>query len=505
MTGKKIAMFTPELYGVAMVGGLAMAVSGLTKALRMKGWDAQVIMPAYHSSTEGGKFLGKKFQIEHGISIDTQTIDGIPVHTVTGIDFGQIDTYGHKAIASYIEDAAYRKEVARGFITASLFSKAMPEVLGLLEREFDWVPDLIHLHEWQTASASYDLKADERFKDIPLVVTSHNPNYIGKVPFLPNNSLNIEEDLHAKSPVLGRNKVAIQVGDELFTSLLELGVFYADKATSVSAAYVQKLLSGAVPIDGRVLRRMKEKDLVGILNGLDTSLMNPSTDPFITQFDPKDMESVAYGKGSNKLRLHEKYHLSHDHQAVQITMMERLVVPKGIDLVEKIIPEIEKMGDVRLLIVGETYDDSLRARLAGLKTVNVKAVPYFAGPADQHLVLAGSDAILKPSKEEPCGYTHLEGMAFGAVPITTLVDGLEETMNPFVPGKGTGYGFPIKKLTPSSILSAINEVRNCFKNREGRRIASANALAENFAWDGPRDSVGKYSALYESLLASKTG
>lgn len=500
MEGKKVAIVTPEYYGLAMAGGLGMAVHGLAQALQKQGMDVSVIMPAYYGDKPFVNYMAKNLE---GFNVDFSEVDGIKIRTVEGLKIGEPIASG--PLAPYISDSVYRIESVRAFTAASVFGAAIPVVLQKIEAESNWVPDIIHLHEWQTAPAVFELRNNDKFKKTPVVMTIHNANYIGAVPSPKNLHDYFLKGLIEDSGISKAMTVVIQRDGDYFASLLEMGVHYSDTVTTVSQSYTKEILDGSAGIEKGLERRIKEKSsegaLVGILNGIDYELMNPKKDPHIIPFDPDDLESVAYGKGLNKLRLTQFLnntkggHLEPDSRTMHISMMSRLVKEKGIDMVLGALGMLEKVGGIQLLIVGEAYDNNMRREVDYLRKGNLIGCSHFVGPQVQHLILAGSDAMLVPSLSEPCGLVPMEGMRYGALPITTAVGGMRDTIIPFY--EKEGYGFCIEERSAKGIVSAIIRAREVFNDKQQWRVAVKNALTRDFSWD---HAVGNYIELYERLL-----
>ena len=187
-------------------------------------------------------------------------------------------------------------------------------------------------------------------------------------------------------------------------------------------------------------------------------------------------------------------------------MMCRLAEQKSIYEVLNIVDQISKSENAQLLIIGnpadinvaQKVDDSYYSRLE-----NVFIHRTFAQPKLQHRVLAASDAILQPSKWGPCGYTQLEGMVYGAVPIVTNIGGHRNTVVPFNSENLSGYGITIEKPTSELILKSIQRAAELFQDKGMWKVAVMNAVNEDFTWSGKRDSVGNYISLYERIAEKR--
>lgn len=521
MTVERVAMVSPEFYGAAMVGGLGMAVHGLAKALKGKGVDVRVLIPNYTCSVyDYEKFFGPHVrglrdnfatQDPKPILSKSLTIDGIDVRIVTGIDTQGIYTYQNSELRPTITDAAYKRSTKAGFLVAKAFSAFAASGLQQMAEEEEWVPDVIHLHEWQSALVAHEKDTFELLRPVPVVLTTHNAHYIGEVPFEVERSTGeerVDHDIDRRLPQLRQFVAALSLGDEYFSSLLEAGAFFGDAVNTVSTTYARNVLEGRTDTNRRVVNRLKgkaEEGLVGILNGIDVELMNPEKDPWINKFNAGDMESVAYGKGLNKLKLRSLVGgFQDDADSMYVTFLSRMAKQKGIVEILGAVKALQEIPGIRLFIIGEPESAEIRQAAENVRKSSsiLSGCFYFAKPEQQHIALAGSDAILLPSCYEPCGLVPLEGMRYGAVPITSRVDGLCDTMVPF--DGENGYSIPVKQVTGKGIVRALNEASDLFKNKEKWRVAVRNALDADFSWSGVNDGVGKYLALYEKARQSKT-
>ena len=481
---QRVGIVTPEYYGRILAGGLGMAVHGLVHALHKKGIDVRVITAVdknYHAADFWKEDVGTR---QNFYKVSTSEDNGIPIYQIHGINLG--------AIYQYLDawGSVHRAQASEAIIAARNFSAAAAQVIE--KNPEGWLPDIIDLHEWHSAATAVDAKLNNKLSKIPVITNTHNASYIGPVP-----QYEPSPQIYYSKFVLPESQTALQVGSHLFKSLLEMGFHFSDGATTVSETYAKEILTGKAPVDQRLKEVMRKKGLEGILNGLNTELFDPKTDPHIVQYDASDAQSAGYGKAANKLSLHQKFGFKPQQGVLQLAMMGRLVDQKGIDLVEKVLDEIGRMQNIYLLIVGEPgYGNEYRfAQLANNAPENVRIHPKFAGPELQHLVHAGSDAVLMPSRYEPCGQVQMEAMRYGTLVIANPVGGLKETVKQF-DGK-SGNGILMRRLAPDEILRAVSDLHDLYKNQPAWIRAVMNAAREDFSWDGPRNSVGKHIAAYE--------
>lgn len=507
---ERVVIVSTEAQGYAMVGGLAVFTTGLAKYLRKAGIDARIICPSYREpySPEmlNEELLKGAKEVSKGLS-KTEMGD-IPVYPLrTDMALAAYGCYtGASDMSTLYEYDASTDP--RSFGDTLLFASHVIDALKKIEEAEDWKPDIVHLNDWPTAFAAPGLQKAE----VPVLYTIHNGRYIGRVP----SSIGVETRSRIsssdyrypdeiKSRILAGMGPCIRIGDDIFLSLSEVGINYADGLNTVSQTYAQELLDAEKhEIDNRSRRLLEQQGgLHGILNGIDGEVMNPRTDELLMmQYDPSDISSVAFGKAVNKTYLQRAFGLRNE-EVLLVSMIGRLAEQKGIQEVLRALDELTKMKGVQLLVAGQSDDYEIKKALSYRQfPEHISVVDKFIGPRLQHLIYAGSDAILMPSKYEPCGYPQMEGMAFGAFPIATAVGGLKDTVQQF--DGEHGNGIVMQECSVVAIVRGIQEAKKLHSARDGRHRIVANALASDFRWDRPNDpSVAKYIALYDQLIAGK--
>ncbi|MDP2925303.1 MAG: glycogen/starch synthase [Nanoarchaeota archaeon] len=515
---KKVLMVTPEFYGDTMVGGLAMAVSGLSNSLMQLGMDVAVMMPCYAKSGEAETYTREPFATKGGLVVHETEVNGIKIYKVSGINPGLIEPQKGSVQQKQesvefdfqyvpdINDSAhtgiYSSHMDKKRFHALLrFANAVPRAM----EKANLKPDVIHLHEWTSASASFFLRNlwYPQTNKIPVVLTTHNANYSGTIPDMNETPEDMQNRFAHLNHILGSH---ISAGNRVFTSLLELGSEYSDFLTTVSPTEAQEILAGREGINPRVLEVFKRKGLEGILNGLDPDVFNPINDELIERFNPQNPDEVSEAKKANKRRFttlySEKYktrrrQVNLDPDKMWITMMCRLTNQKGIYQTVYALRERFGINTAQLLIIGDPLNSDVKAHVESLGR-SVFTHTCFAKPELQHLALAASDAILQPSRYEPFGYTQIEGMAYGALPIVTDVGGHHDTIQ-FYNGDN-GYGFKIQDLSTKSINNAINNAEQAYQNQGLWKELIQRAVKEDFTWLGPRGSAKKYLSHYMRLI-----
>ncbi|MQT11767.1 glycogen synthase GlgA [Segnochrobactrum spirostomi] len=351
-------------------------------------------------------------------------------------------------------------------------------------------PHVVHAHDWQaglTAAYIYYGGAADR---VATVMTVHNLAFQGKFPaeILPSIGL----PPHAFS--LG--------GVEFYGSVgyLKAGLLLSDRITTVSPTYALEITTpdGGMGLDG--LLRAKANALVGIVNGIDTSVWNPATDPLIeASFDAKSMK----GRAINKAVLQRAFGIDVDPSRPLFGLVSRLSWQKGPDLLLESASALIAAGG-QLVVLGSgdhTFENAFRGLVAAHPDRIGVVVGYDEALA--HRVQAGSDVILVPSRFEPCGLTQLCALRYGALPLVARVGGLADTVidaNEAALAAGVATGFQFAPTTADMLQRALARVAALWDDRERWGRMQKNAMTMDVSWAGP---AARYAALYREVLAER--
>ncbi|MDR2394065.1 MAG: glycogen synthase [Treponema sp.] len=494
----KILMATSEAVPFAKTGGLADAVSALSLALAQEGHEVRIILPRYYpinrsnlQHLEGalGVHTGGR---EEWSAVYTAPLPGAPAKNpvpVYFIDherfFGRDGIYGVPSEPDFLDNP-------RRF---TFFSRAVFQLC----RKLDWYPDVIHAHDWPLALVPVFLKYGERIGGLAKtvsVLTIHNLGYQG---------------IYHKDNYYYTNldwQVFYEAGfdDWNMMNLLKAGINTADKLNTVSPNYAVETQTQAYGFRLDGVLRYRAADYRGILNGIDTAVWNPKTDRYIPQpYSIKDMQ----GKLKAKEALQKEFKLPLEPDVPIIGMVTRLTEQKGVG--ELFGPAYGSAWSIcqdmalQMVLIGsgdpwcENEIKSLSYRLANFKA----HIGY--SEAASHLIEAGSDFFLMPSRYEPCGLNQMYSLAYGTLPIVRNTGGLADTVENFNQDTGAGTGFMFNDLTPQAIYNTIGwavwAYYNCRAQVEAMRI---QGMKQDFSW---KKSAEQYSALYAQALAqaAKTG
>ncbi len=279
---------------------------------------------------------------------------------------------------------------------------------------------------------------------------------------------------------------------------MKAGLQFSDRITTVSPSYAAEIMTpeAGMGLDG--LLRARASDVVGILNGVDESVWNPTSDNRIAaRYDQSSLSLRA----KNKTELQQRFGLRGDPRSFLIGVVSRLSWQKGLDLLLEALPEVARAnGQLALLGAG---DKPLEQGFVEAARENPGEVGVKIGFDEDiaHLMQAGADVILVPSRFEPCGLTQLYALRYGAVPVVTRVGGLGDTIidaNEMALRAGVATGFTFSPVTVDELVATLHRARNLFTDKERWRQLQGNGMRTDVSWRHP---ARRYAELYRGLLA----
>ena len=487
----RILYATSEVVPFSKTGGLADVAGALPEALAQMGHDVRVISPFY-----AALFHREHLTVPHNGKSVTLNFNGIPQsfklrrpatpHGKAQQFFVEHPNY-YARTGLYVE-AGSGKEYPDNDVRFAFFSRGILELLAVS----DWVPDIIHLNDWQTALAAAYLRV--KAPEVPslqatrTILTAHNMAYQGVFPLGRFAFLDFEESL---AEPMGPFEYFGQI------NFLKAGIVYADKITTVSPTYAREIQS--VPEIGAGLEgllRQRSADLSGILNGIDTDIWNPSTDKLITKtFNASSLS----GKAVNKRALCDQCGFGADRaDRPLVGMITRLAEQKGLDLIAEAAEAIFAL-DVNLVLLG-TGDPKLQKLFTEWNEKypgRFKAFLTFDN-ALAHLIEAGSDIFLMPSRYEPCGLNQMYSLRYGTVPVVRATGGLADTVSDADSHPDSGNGFSFTDYNVDAMLDALK--RALLAKGDARRWEAIikRGMATDFSW---ANAASTYESLYHTTLA----
>ena len=479
---KKILFAASEGVPFIKTGGLADVVGSLPKCIDKQYFDVRVIIPRYVCMKQEWK--DKMQYVRHFyMDFDWKNVYvGLLEAEVEGVHYYFIDNeYYFNGSKVYSDDQKWEIERYAFFCKAVL--SALP-VLGFR-------PDVIHCHDWQTGLIPVYLK--ERFQEgdfyrgIKSVITIHNLKFQGKWDTKTVRGITGLPEFYFTPDKLEAYKDA---------NLLKGGIVYSDAVTTVSNTYAEEIKTPfyGEGLDG--LLRARQRDLRGIVNGIDYTEFNPETDPYIV----KQYNAVNFRKEKvkNKRALQQELGLCQDDRKMMIGVVSRLTDQKGFDLIAYVMDELCQ-DDIQLVVLGtgeERYENMFR-HFDWKYGDKVSANIYYSD-ALSHKIYAACDAFLMPSLFEPCGLSQLMALRYGTIPIVRETGGLKDTVQAYNEYEGTGTGFSFTNYNAHEMLNAIRYAEQIYydRKREWNKMVD-RAMAADFSW---HVSARKYQEMYDWLI-----
>jgi len=480
----KVLFVASEGVPFAKTGGLADVVGTLPSALQSMGVEVKVLLP-YYGAVKQGKVPTVR------VVENLEVMLPEPLNLAFDLMAPASPDYPFWFVARdefYERSQLYGTPKGDYFDNLERFAFFSATVLPVC-REMGFKPDLIHCHDWQSSLVPVYLKNHwawgELMAGTKTVLTIHNLAYQGLFP-------------RNKFPRLGLDRSLFNIdGLEYYDqiNLLKGGIIFSDAITTVSPSYAQEIQTPefGYGLDG-VLRSRAAK-LHGILNGVDYRDWSPESDQLLTtNFSPADLP----GKAANKAALMESFGLSKKMaKAPILAMISRLADQKGFDLVAQVLPQLMTQ-EVMVVILGtgeERYHRWLAAEAPKYKGKLGVLVAFDNKLA--HLIEAGADMFLMPSRFEPCGLNQIYSMKYGTIPIVRATGGLADTVTPVGSPTEPGTGFVFSDYTPEAFLKAIHTALDAFKDQKLWARVMQNAMSQDFSWN---KSAQAYLELYQQLV-----
>lgn len=480
----KILFAASEAVPFIKTGGLADVTGSLPKYFNRENVDVRVILPKYICMDEQWKeqlqflchfYVNLSWRRQY-VGIFQTKRDGITYYFVDN-EFYFAGNAPYNNIHEDVEKFAY-------------FSKAVIEALPYL----DYCPDVIHCHDWQTGLIPVYLRtlygSDRYYSGIKTVFSIHNLKFQGRWT------------LPAVMDITGL-PAQVFTADKLESygeaNYLKGGVVYADAVTTVSPTYAKEITTqeGGEGLDG--LMNARQKDLYGILNGIDYAEYNPETDVYLTNhFNDKNYHIE---KARNKAKLQQDMGLPMDKGVFLVGMVSRMTEQKGFDLIAYILDELLATEKIQLVVVGtgeERYESMLRyfaEKYPDKMRVNVGYAEKMS-----HQIYGSCDAFLMPSLFEPCGLSQLMSLRYGTVPIVRETGGLKDTVEAYNEYENTGTGFSFANYNAHEMLAALRyAMKVYYTDKKAWRGLVTRGMQQDFSWEA---SAGEYEKLYEKLCGS---
>ena len=479
---RSIAFIGSECHPFVKTGGLGDVMYALPRQLVKLNCDVRVILPRYACIPQ--KFQEKMeyrgaFYMDLGNTGRNYYV-GIMEYVCDGVVYDFIDNQ------EFFSSGNPYTNLVDDIPKYCFFSKAALAALNYL----NWIPDIVHCHDWQAGLVPVYLRT--LFKDSPVgharsILTIHNLRFQGiyNIP-----TIKYWSGLPNEVFQMGALKDGYQDAN-----MLKGGIAYADRVTTVSGTYAGEIQTAEYGehLEGHL--RYHSGKLRGIVNGIDYDMWNPATDPALAEH--YDLGNVLEHKMANKLALQKELGLEQNTDKFVIGLISRLTNQKGLDLVSSIIPQVLD-GNTQVVVLGtgdREYEDTFRYYESIHRGTFCACIQY--DEARAHRIYAGADALLVPSRFEPCGLTQLNAMHYGTLPIVRETGGLKDTVEPYNTFTGDGNGFTFDRYDAGLLLDAINRAKTLyFTNRYHWDEVVQRDMAKDVSWE---NSARQYKDLYLEL------
>ncbi len=479
---RSVAFIGSECHPFVKTGGLGDVMYALPRELARLNCDVRVILPRYAcipQEYQDKMVYRGEFYMDLGNTGRNYYV-GIMEYVNDGVVYDFIDNQ------EFFSSGNPYLNLVDDIPRYCFFSKAALAALNYM----NWIPDIVHCHDWQAALVPVYLRT--LFKDSPVghaksILTIHNLRFQGvyNIPTI---------KYWSGLPDSVFNMGALQQ-DYVEANMLKGGLAYADRITTVSGTYAYEIQT---PEYGERLEdhlRYHNWKLRGIVNGIDYEMWNPETDPALAE--NYGLGNVLEHKMANKRALQRELGLEEDESKFVIGLISRLTNQKGLDLVSSIIPQVLD-GNTQVIVLGtgdKQYEDTFRYYEGAYHGTFSACIQY--DEARAHRIYAGSDALLVPSRFEPCGLTQLNAMHYGTLPIVRETGGLKDTVEPYNNFTGDGNGFTFDRYDAGLLLDAINRAKTVyFTNRYHWDEVVQRDMAKDVSWT---NSAWQYRNLYLEL------
>ena len=480
----RVLFATSECAPLVKTGGLGDVSAALPAALVALGVDARILLPGYRQvlaqlprCREIARFAPSA-DLPAARLLQVPDAPGVPLYVLDCPQFFDRPggPYQNEAGSDWSDNA----------LRFGLLSRAAA-LLGSAASPLDWRPQVIHCNEWQTGLVPAYLRYAAGARAATLL-TIHNLAFQGI--FEPALVAALDLPAHSFGPD------GVEYYGKL--SFLKAGLQLADAITTVSPRYALEIQGEALGFGLHGLLSARKDRLYGILNGVDTALWNPATDPLIAN---RYGAGTLAAKAGNKLALQQRLGLAATHDLPLFVVVSRLTEQKGLDWLLEIAPQLLALP-AQLAVLGGG-DAELERGFVALARRHPQAVSATIGFDENlaHLLEAGGDAFLMPSRFEPCGMNQMYSQRYGTPPVVRATGGLADTVvdcSPAALADGSASGFAFNEPSADALLAAVVRAADAWRDDATWRALQRNGMARDFGWDA---SARRYAEIYARLAA----
>ncbi|MDW5266700.1 MULTISPECIES: glycogen synthase GlgA [Acidobacteriaceae] len=469
----------------AKTGGLADVVSALPRTLVKLGHKVSVFIPYYR---QVAKAVPRAAVVLHSVTIpypsynrfvrvlDGGVTEGVQMYFVDCPEFFDRESFYSTPSGDYPDNAERFGLLSRAVIEAS-------KVLG--------IPDVFHVHDWQTAMLAVLLRStyyfDPVLRHVPALLTIHNAGYQGWFPPRTMETLLLPWDMFTFEKLEQDDKV----------NFLKGGIVYSDAVTTVSRTYAEEIKTPEFGNGLEGVLQQRSGDLFGILNGVDYEEWDPAIDPNIAGHYTAD--DLAGKKECRRDLLHAFGLRDVGDETAVIGVVSRFATQKGFDFIVEIMDKLVEEDMVLVMLGnGEEYYERLLTEMAERYPSKVRVQVKYDNVI-AHKVEAGSDMFLMPSRYEPCGLNQIYSLKYGTVPVVRATGGLEDTIDEQPDGGGNGFKF--WGYSADALLDALQRALTVFRDKDAWTKMMQRGMAQDFAWDKPAQ---EYLRIYERIIQNRS-
>ncbi len=478
----RVLFATSEVTPLIKTGGLADVSAAMPAALHGMGVDVRILLPGYPQVLKALPHLQAATEIPIQPNFPAaRLLAGSLPNGVSLLVIECAELYKRGGGAYQDEHGLDWPDNALRF---GLLSK-IAALLSCADSPLDWKPDIVHCNDWQTGLTP----AYMHFSDgaAPCVMTVHNLAFQGVFPPQMVAKLGLPAECFQPD--------GVEFYDNL--SFMKAGLYYADHITTVSPSYANEIQTDALGFGLQGLLAYRREVLTGILNGIDTTEWNPATDPNLVQsYDITDIS----GKSANKCALQKHMGLHIDPDLPLFGVVSRFTPQKGVDLILEIAPQLIALpAQLVLLGTGDIEMQRIALELSHNYSGQISAYVGF-DEALSHMIEAGADIFLMPSRFEPCGLSQMYSQRYGTPPVVHATGGLIDTVldcNAASLKQGVASGFVFHSMDSSSLLATARRAAMTYHDKKSWQALQHNCMVKNFDWN---QSAAAYHDIYTHLM-----
>jgi starch synthase len=491
----KILYVTSEVYPFIKTGGLADVSAALPQMLAELGHEVRIVVPKYGAVDE------RKFKIHEVVRLKDIPVTIGDKEVIFSLKSSFLPGQKVRVQIYFLDNQEYfgsRNSLYQDPMTGQDYPDNDERFILLSHSVFQlisklgWIPDIIHCNDWQGGLVPVYLKTiykdEPSFENFKTLYTIHNLSYQGEFPKSTFKKTGLPPELNSEKGLEQNGKI----------NFMKAGLLYADVINTVSETYANEIrtdeeLSGGLK---SVLAKRKN-DLYGIVNGIDTRIWNPEKDKLIPKrYTAKTLED----KLENKRELAEKFRFRYDESIPIIGLISRLFDSKGFDLLMEAFPDMMKQN-IQMILLG-TGEKKYHTFFEKMANKYPDKFACYLGFNDElaHLIEAGADIYLMPSKYEPCGLNQMYSLVYGTVPLVRETGGLADTVIKYNEKTGEGNGFMFKNYDKGALLKELQRAMKVFEDKKAWARIMKNGMKSDFSWNS---SAKKYLDLYKTILSNE--